>query len=76
MTEETQPLKHGIIKWFDDKKGYGFIIPYFENGDVFVHKTLLHRYGIRPAQFTKVKYRDCDTKNGSFATYVEAVPGA
>lgn len=26
----------GIVKWFDDEKGYGFI-EYLENDDVFVH---------------------------------------
>ena len=27
----------GTVKWFSDKKGYGFIT--YEDGDVFVHHT-------------------------------------
>ncbi len=37
----------GTVKWFNAKKGYGFICP--ENGekDVFIHITALEKAGIR-----------------------------
>ena len=40
-------MKTGTIKWFNFKKGYGFIEP--ENGDkdIFVHITKLEEKGIK-----------------------------
>ena len=37
----------GKVKWFNFKKGYGFIVPEGEEKDVFVHITSLHASGLR-----------------------------
>lgn len=35
----------GVVKWFDPAKGYGFIIPEDENGDILIHSTCLKEIG-------------------------------
>ncbi len=37
----------GICKWFNSRKGYGFITPDGEETDVFVHHTNLKMEGFR-----------------------------
>ncbi len=37
----------GHVKWFDTKKGFGFIIPQDGSQDVFVHQTSIHAEGFR-----------------------------
>ncbi|MGG5369057.1 cold shock domain-containing protein [Enterococcus sp. AZ196] len=39
-------MNSGIVKWFDEKKGYGFIT-YEENQEVFVHFTAIENDGFK-----------------------------
>ncbi len=40
-------MPQGTVKWFNQEKGYGFIIPDGENEDLFVHFTGIVGEGFR-----------------------------
>ena len=40
-------MTKGIVKWFNKKKGYGFIAPEGEDKDVFVHITAVQAAGLK-----------------------------
>ena len=40
-------MNTGIVKWFNNQKGFGFIQPEDGSKDVFVHATALERAGLR-----------------------------
>jgi cold shock CspA family protein len=46
-TSSSDQLHKGKCKWFDAKKGYGFITPNSGGEDIFVHQSQLHKDGFR-----------------------------
>ena len=53
----------GTVKWFDGKKGYGFIKP--ESGeDVFVHISELQKAGLRTLEEKQTVEFEISTERG------------
>lgn len=63
-------MANGTVKWFNDKKGFGFISQ--DNGqDVFVHQTSIETEGFRTlAEGDKVEFEVMKDQKGYKATKV------
>jgi CspA family cold shock protein len=65
---------YGMVKWFDSRKGFGFIEKEDGSGDVFVHFTDLVGDGYRSLQEgDKVKFEITNSPKGEKAAQVERV---
>ena len=70
---EGLPRTHGAVRWFDRRKGYGFIVTEQEQDqDIFVHRSALgqlNEEAMQPGRF--VTFRARDGKKGLAAADVE-----
>ena len=46
LIEEVKAVAEGTVKWFSEKKGYGFI-EQDEGGDIFVHHSAINMPGFK-----------------------------
>lgn len=58
-TEDDGPgFVPGVVKWFNNERGYGFICPQEVDKDVFVHAAVLRRNGVealQPGQAVRIR---------------------
>jgi len=56
--EEGPGFVSGVVKWFNNERGYGFICPQDVEQDVFVHAAILRRNGVevlQPGQAVRIR---------------------
>ena len=64
-------MKKGIVKWFSNEKGYGFISVADTDEDVFVHFTGILSEGFKTLkEGQKVEFEIAQGAHGLQATYV------
>ncbi len=64
-------MANGIVKWFSDKKGFGFI-EQEEGGDIFVHHTSIKMSGFRTlSEGDRVSFDIEESDRGPVAKNVE-----
>lgn len=66
-------MYRGIVKWFNDEKGYGFIA-YEEKSEVFVHFTAIETDGFKSLnQDDEVEFVIVEGSRGPQAAHVKKV---
>ena len=67
-------METGTVKWFNDKKGFGFIVPTTGGDDVFVHYSSIEVEGFRTlAEGQKVQFMMTEGNKGMQAQTVKPV---
>ena len=70
-------MASGTVKWFNDKKGYGFIVPDGMNTDVFVHYSSIQSEGFKTlSEGDKVQFELFEDTKGARAKDVVRVAEA
>jgi CspA family cold shock protein len=62
----------GTVKWYNEQKGFGFIIPDDGGADLFVHRTSLKGGALQEGQ--KVKYETSEGRKGKGPQATDVTP--
>jgi cold shock protein len=68
------PMVEGKVKFFNDQKGFGFVMPDDGSGDIYVHASALRRCGVavlQPEQ--RVRYSTRQGMKGTEVDRIEAI---
>ncbi len=68
-------MAYGLVKWFNDAKGFGFIEPEGGGADVFAHFSAIQMDGFRTLkEGSRVSYDIVVGPKGSLAQNISPVP--
>jgi CspA family cold shock protein len=66
-------MEKGFVKWFDNRKGYGFIV-YNESEEIFVHFTAIEEDGFKSLEENQaVEFQVMEGTRGLQAAHVKKI---
>ncbi|MFT5691982.1 MAG: CspA family cold shock protein [Oceanicoccus sp.] len=64
-------MQHGIVKWFNNAKGFGFILPEDGESDIFAHYSAIDMDGYKSLKAGQsVEYETINGPKGLHATNI------
>ena len=70
----SSTIHEGQVKWFNDSKGFGFIVAEGVNGDIFVHYSAIQGDGFKTLpEGVRVQFELSNGPKGPQATNVQRV---
>lgn len=67
----TGPMVEGKVKFFNDQKGFGFVMPESGSGDIYLHASALRRSGVQAVEpDQRIRY---STRQGNKGVEVDRV---
>ncbi len=71
---ERGPIVHGVVKWFSNAKGYGFVCTEHCSGDIFAHFSAISAEGYKTLKKgQQVRFELVTGPKGSFASNIEPI---
>jgi len=74
LTKTKDAMARGTVKWFNEKKGFGFLVDPLVPGDIFVHFSVIQSDGFKTLkEGDTVEYELYEDAKGSRARNVVIV---
>ena len=70
-------MQTGIVKWFNNAKGFGFILPEGGGADIFAHYSSINMEGYKTLKAGQtVRFDTVDGPKGLHATNIQSITEA